>query len=166
MGRRAAIKARQRNRRILTIAVVVGIVAMVVVLTLIAEADSKVQGDQYSSSIGQPVSPSMLQELYGVSDSTLSAIGIPSSVTPPTPTKSVSPLLTFDGKPEVLYIGGDFCPFCALEPHRSALPLRELQRARVHAVLADGRQPQHPDLHVLERLVRQQIRHARRGRGD
>jgi hypothetical protein len=115
MGRRAAIRAKQRNRRVLTVAVVVGIIAMVVAVTLIVEADSKVPGDQYSSSIGQPVSPSILQELYGVSGSTLSAIGIPSSVTPPTPTTSASPLLTLDGKAEVLYIGGDFCPFCALE---------------------------------------------------
>jgi thiol-disulfide isomerase/thioredoxin len=115
MGRRSAIRAKQRNRRVLTVAVVVGIVAMVVAVTLIAEEGSKVRGDQYSSSNGQPISPSILQELYGVSDSTLSAIGIPSSVTPPTPATSASPLLTLDGKPEVLYIGGDFCPFCALE---------------------------------------------------
>jgi thiol-disulfide isomerase/thioredoxin len=115
MGRRAAIQAKKRNRRVLTVAFAVGIVAMVVAVTLIAEAGLKVPGDRYSSSNDQPVSPSMLQELYGVGDSTLSAIGIPSSVTPPTPTKSASQLLTLDGKPEVLYIGGDFCPYCALE---------------------------------------------------
>jgi len=115
MGRRAATRTKQRNRRVLTAAVVFGVIAMVVALTLIAEADSNVPGDQYSSSIGEPISPSTLRELYGVSDSTLSAIGIPSSVTPPTPTSTASPLLTLDGKPEVLYIGGDFCPFCALE---------------------------------------------------
>ncbi len=88
---------------------------MVVALTLISEADSKVPGDQYSSSIGQPVSPSVLQ------DSTASATR-PSRRSAslhlyrrPQVTTTASPLLTLDGKPEVLYIAGDFCPFCALE---------------------------------------------------
>lgn len=115
MGRRASVRAKQRRRRVLTVSIVVVIIGIIVALTLVVEAESKVPGDQYSTLIGQPVAPAVLQALYDVSGSTLLAVGVPSSVTPPTPTASATPLLTLNGKPEVLYVGGDFCPFCALE---------------------------------------------------
>ena len=51
--------------------------------------------------------------LTGVSDSTLSAVGKPVGVSSPARI-SGSPLAS-GGKPEVLYIGGDYCPYCAVE---------------------------------------------------
>lgn len=110
MGRRAKVNAKKRNRRIVTASIVLTIIAVVVVLVLVIEAS---QNDPYSKYIGQPVSTSVMQQLTGVSDSTLKTIGLPSSVTPPT-SISGSPL-TSGGKPEVLYIGGEFCPYCAVE---------------------------------------------------
>jgi Domain of unknown function (DUF929) len=113
LGRREAIKVRRRNRRIVTISLVVSIIAIFLVLALIVEASSQVPGDRYSTSIGEPVSPMVMQEITGVNDSTLSSIGLPSSVAPPAVVNG-SPLL-LGGKPEVLYIGGEFCPYCAVE---------------------------------------------------
>jgi hypothetical protein len=113
LGRRAAIRAKQRNRRIATISVVTMTIAAVLALVLIIEASSNVPGDQYSASIDQPVSPAVMQQITGVDDSTLSAIGLPRSVTPPATVTGNT--LTLDGKPEILYIGGEYCPFCALE---------------------------------------------------
>jgi len=113
LGRRAAIRAKQRNRRIATISVVTMTIAAVLALVLIIEASSNVPGDQYSASIDQSVSPAVMQQITGVDDSTLSAIGLPRSVTPPATVTGST--LTLDGKPEILYIGGEYCPFCALE---------------------------------------------------
>ncbi len=110
MGRRATQRAKQRNRRIVTVSIVVAIIAVVVVLTLVVEASQNDPGAKY---IGLPVSTSVLQAMTGVNDSTLSTIGVPSGVTPPAAV--TGPALTVGGKPEVLYVGGDFCPYCAVE---------------------------------------------------
>src|SRR5207253_2294553 len=46
-------------------------------------------------------------------DSTLSAVGSGQGVT--APTSITGPPLLNGGKPEVFYVGGEFCPFCAVE---------------------------------------------------
>ncbi len=62
------------------------------------------------------ISSSLYQNMTGVSYSTLSAIGSsqPSVNNPP---KSIgnSVTLTSNGKPEILYIGAEYCPYCAAE---------------------------------------------------
>ena len=63
--------------------------------------------------LGQPISSALLQNLSGVSFNTLSSIGVPPSIT--SPTQISGPSLNQSGKPEVLYIGADFCPYCAAE---------------------------------------------------
>jgi hypothetical protein len=64
--------------------------------------------------IGTPISTTMYDQLTGVNDSTLQAVGAGSQ-----PTAYLQPesgtLLTSGNKPEVLYMGGDFCPYCAAE---------------------------------------------------
>lgn len=115
MGRRAKVNAKKRNRRIVTISIVVAIIAVIVVLALIVEASLGVPGGQYSTSIGQAVAPTVLQQITNVSDATLKSVGSqPSSVVTP-PTTITGPTLTNNSKPEVFYMGGEFCPFCAIE---------------------------------------------------
>jgi hypothetical protein len=67
--------------------------------------------------IGTPISPTspLYQDLTTVSYSTLLSIG-PSQtgVTPPT-SISNAVTLTSGGKSEILYIGAEFCPYCAAE---------------------------------------------------
>jgi hypothetical protein len=63
------------------------------------------------------VSPTVLNYLSGVSASTLAQVGSgPSGIAAPTATATAgaSPL-TLNGKPEVLYMGAEFCPYCAAE---------------------------------------------------
>jgi hypothetical protein len=67
----------------------------------------------YGSFVGKPVSAAVLDDITGVSNSTLASVGIPSDVLRPAQI-SGSPL-TLNGKPEILYIGGDYCPYCAVE---------------------------------------------------
>jgi hypothetical protein len=53
--------------------------------------------------------------LQAVPDSTLSAVGSQADVTPPTRLPSGTAALTQGGKPEVLYIGAEYCPYCAAQ---------------------------------------------------
>ena len=109
MGRRATLNAKKRNRRIITISIVVVIIAAVVVLALIINSTS----DPNAKYIGLPVDRSVLQQITGVSDGTLNSVAVPSGVTPPNPITGTA--LVSGGKPEVIYIGGDYCPYCAVE---------------------------------------------------
>jgi hypothetical protein len=64
--------------------------------------------------LGSQISYSLYQNLTDVSFSTLAAIGNGGSgVAPPTAISSTP--LTDGTKPEVLYIGAEFCPYCAAE---------------------------------------------------
>ncbi|MGA2666264.1 MAG: DUF929 family protein [Nitrososphaerales archaeon] len=110
MGRRASINAKKRNRRIVTISIVVVIIAAVVILAFIVQSANNCPNCSY---IGKPVSDSVVSALKGVSDQTLNTIGVPSGVIPPN--KITGQTLTSGGKPEVFYLGGDYCPYCAVE---------------------------------------------------
>ena len=48
-----------------------------------------------------------------MSDGTLNTLAVPSGVTAPNAITGTA--LTSGGKPEVVYVGGDYCPFCAVE---------------------------------------------------
>lgn len=69
--------------------------------------------------IGQPASSAVLTDLAGVSPATLNAVGPgPSSLVALKSTVAngvLPPVLTQNGKPAVLYIGSEFCPYCAAE---------------------------------------------------
>jgi Domain of unknown function (DUF929) len=113
LGRRDAIRSRKRNRRIIAVSVMVALAAMVLTVVFVIQEDGEVPGDEYSYMIGQPASPQTMSQVTGVTDSTLSSIGVPSSVRAPESVDGQS--LASGGKPEVLYIGGEFCPYCAVE---------------------------------------------------
>ncbi len=106
---RARIKRRQRMRR-LTIIVVVGVIAVSLVVAFYFLLNNT---SPYSGDVGKPVSATIMGQLNGVSDATLSAIGQPSGVS--APAKISGNALTLGGKPLVIYIGGDYCPYCAFE---------------------------------------------------
>ena len=45
----------------------------------------------------------------------LDAVGAGSGITPPAAIAAGAPPVTSDGKPQILYIGAEYCPFCAAE---------------------------------------------------
>jgi uncharacterized protein DUF929 len=63
-----------------------------------------------------PASPAVLAKLTGVPTSVASAVGLPptSTVVPPS-VKTGQTKLTIAGKPGVVFIGAEFCPYCAAE---------------------------------------------------
>ena len=56
----------------------------------------------------------MVTDTTSVPASTLDTVGAGSGVTAPPEIKGGTPL-TSGGKPEVLYMGAEYCPFCAAE---------------------------------------------------
>jgi hypothetical protein len=112
MGRRAKVNSKKRNRRIVWLSVVV--IALVAVAAVVYIA---IQANNVSSSLDQyindAVPASVLSDLTGVNSSTLANVGAPSGVDAPQAISGTP--LTLNGKPEVIYIGGEYCPFCAFE---------------------------------------------------
>jgi hypothetical protein len=96
-----------------TIAVVVVIVVVFVVV--------KVSGGSNKASTTQlipnPVaaSPSLVAEVTGVTPAVINAVGIGTGVSAPQPLAGQPALTSTGGKPEMLFIGAEFCPFCAAE---------------------------------------------------
>lgn len=107
MAIKANLRARRRRRRIMWVSALAVLVALIVVAYLFAASSN----NPYTSYIGQPVSSSLAQGLSGFSSSTLAAVGGGTGRAPPAITGTP---LTDNGKPEILYVGGDYCPYCAV----------------------------------------------------
>ncbi len=66
--------------------------------------------------LNSPISTVLNENLTGVSFQTLSTIGPSQSLVTTSPSQiSTTTTLTSNGKAEVLYIGAEFCPYCAAE---------------------------------------------------
>jgi hypothetical protein len=105
--------ARQQQRRRLLLAGGSALVVLAIVGTFIgvklAGGNSAVPGPSPKYTTSDKVTTA----ISTVPPSTLNAVGA-GSATPLILTKG-QPLLTSGGKPEVLYVGGDVCPFCAAQ---------------------------------------------------
>src|SRR5690348_6295372 len=112
--REAARKAERRNRMIITggsTLVVLVIVAAFIVIKLTQGSTPQAN----SSTTGTLLPASVSSQVTGVPAATLDKVGkgaIPSyTSTPLSPASGAA--LTSGGKPEMLYIGAEFCPYCA-----------------------------------------------------
>ena len=92
------------------------VVVIVVVLVLVKVVGGGSNGGN-SASTGPAVVPaqaSVLAAVNAVTPSEAATVGLPSSVGTPQVAKN-QPALESGGKPEALFIGGLFCPYCAAE---------------------------------------------------
>jgi thiol-disulfide isomerase/thioredoxin len=113
-ARIAAAQAQQRQtekrRRFLAIgglAAALVIVLAIVIVAVATSSGSKRQSGQTSGAL-----PADVQSKLSVPASTLASVGVGTAT--PSAMKSVTgPALTSGGKPEMLYIGAEWCPYCA-----------------------------------------------------
>jgi len=56
-----------------------------------------------------------IAKVQNVPASVLATVGVPSDIIPPVHLASSTPAVTVDGKPAIVYIGAEYCPFCAAE---------------------------------------------------
>jgi hypothetical protein len=107
-SQRAAQRRKQARRRLLMGIGSVGAVVAVVVALVLVKLNSP-------SAVAQPAQTDakVAAEATSVPDSVFDAVGTGGATAP----RAVSglPELTSGGKPEILYMGGKFCPFCAAE---------------------------------------------------
>ena len=103
-----AERRRQRTRRagLAGVGLVLAFVALVVVGSLFRPKPSS----QPSTSAG-----SAGTAVQQVPAATLNAVGAGSGVTPPMALAANTPPLTQGGKPQILYVGAEYCPYCAAE---------------------------------------------------
>jgi uncharacterized protein DUF929 len=102
------VKRARRQRTLATTAVVV--VVMVAVILGVIFLYHPQSPDPL---IGTPIPASLYNQIAGVSNTTLATVGPGQGATGLTSEKGSS--LTAGGKPEMLYIGAEYCPFCAAE---------------------------------------------------
>ncbi len=91
---------------VVSVAVIVGIVGVMVVVALVRNPGSS----QGSGSAGR--SATLAQQ---VPVTAIDAVGAGRGIAQPKPLPAAAPSLEQDGKPEVLYIGAEYCPYCAAE---------------------------------------------------
>jgi Domain of unknown function (DUF929) len=141
---RAARRGRNRTYGILVIALVVVIVAVLVIVKVAGGGGSGSAVDVASPPAGTPIPASTLAKLASVPISTLNAAPTDGILT--SPQSSSGSALTAGGKPELLFIGAEFCPHCAAERWPLYMALSKFgtfspEPGRIHSANEDGDVP-------------------------
>jgi hypothetical protein len=143
-AQRAAERRAERRRRILIASgSVLVVVAVVLALVLV-----KITSSNSPSGTSAPNGPTgaalaaVTAKVTSVPASTLAAVGSGGGAVT-NPPKSISgPPLTSGGKPEMLYIGAEYCPYCAAERWAMIVALSRFGTfsglAAMHSAAADG----------------------------
>ena len=115
-AQRAAQQAQVRKRRLwLAGGSIVAVIAVVVAFVLASTnggSSGSTSGNTAPAPTGSAVT-SVLGQLTSVPAATLDQVG--AGTTTANPTTITGAALTSGGKPEVLYIGAEYCPYCAAE---------------------------------------------------
>lgn len=110
-------RSSDQRRRVLLAGGAIALVLVVVIALVVAKAAGLGSGDDETGTSGGAsdalASPAVVRAVTSVPASVLDRIGIGGAQT--APTKIDAPRLVADGKPKVLYVGAEFCPYCAAE---------------------------------------------------
>ena len=101
---------RARRRRALLSTLVVAIIAIGIVAGVILLS----KPPSGSNLIGQPITSVTNSQLTGVTNTTLAQVGAGQGITPLVSING-APLKSSNGKNEFLYVGAEWCPYCAAE---------------------------------------------------
>lgn len=116
-AREKAATARAEQQRLAQRRRAMTVLSSVVVIALVAALAAYIginhHGKQSASGDRVIASDSVVSQVAGVTPATLQTIGAGSDTL--APKKISDPPLTSNGKPEMLFIGAEFCPFCGAE---------------------------------------------------
>jgi hypothetical protein len=114
-ARIAAQRAQRRNRMLIAGGAIVAVVA--IVIAFVALSGSSSSNNASGTAAGPPPAGSALASVIAttttVPAATLDQVGAGQVSAPPTTISG--PPLTSGGKPEMLYIGAEYCPYCAAQ---------------------------------------------------
>jgi Domain of unknown function (DUF929) len=115
-AQRAADRRREVRNRILIASGAVVVVIAIVVVFVVVKATGGNSSKPASSANGPTGSAlaAVVHDTTTVPASTLESVGAGSVTTPPAAVVNGTPL-TSGGKPEMLYVGAEYCPYCAFE---------------------------------------------------
>jgi Domain of unknown function (DUF929) len=119
MQRAAERRSQVRTRVSLVIGSAVAVVAIVVAFVIIAQLN------RHKNTTAIPAGAAASSVISGVTNvpaPTLAAVGKGTIATRPAPLPG-QPALTSAGKPEIVYIGAEYCPYCAAERWAMAVAL-------------------------------------------
>jgi hypothetical protein len=108
----AARRAEQRRRIYIASGTIIVVLAIVVAFVVVKLTSSSGSDTSSNGPTGSALT-SLVNTVTNVPVSTLDAVGSGSGVTPPQSIKGAA--LTENGKPEMLYMGAEYCPYCAAE---------------------------------------------------
>src|SRR5579883_612664 len=102
----------ERYRVLIVGGVIAAAIVAAIVIVVLKFGPTK-SGKESAAGV-QPADPAVVAALTGIPQSVFDAVGAGSATGGPK-AAAQAPALTQDGKPEVLYMGAEYCPFCAAE---------------------------------------------------
>ena len=149
-AKEAAARQQRRARNRTYGLVVIGLVVVIVVVLVVVKAAGSGGGSGSDGSgtasppRGTPIPAATLTKLASVPLATLNAA--PTSGVINTPQSTDGAALTSNGKPELLYIGAEYCPHCAAERWALYTALSKFGTfspapGRIHSAVTDGDVP-------------------------
>jgi thiol-disulfide isomerase/thioredoxin len=125
------------NRILITGGSILVVVVVVVVFIVVKAGQKPPASTSATSPTGTALPASVMRDVSTVPASTLNTVGagsVPSTVSTPVTNISGAPL-TAQGRPEMLYIGAEFCPYCAAMRWSMAIALSKFGTlSNVHGI--------------------------------
>jgi hypothetical protein len=138
----AARKARTRRSRTLGVWAVILVIAAVTCLVVVSSLGSvSTPTGSSSPASGTPIPATLIDKLQSIPLKTL--VSAPTAGVVVSPDGIGDPRLTSNGKPDLLYIGAEFCPVCATERWAMYVALSKFgtfspQPGEIHSAVRDG----------------------------
>ncbi len=166
--REAARKAERRNRMLITGGSTLVVLVIVLAFIVIKLTQGSTASSGNTSTVGTLLPASVASQVTRVPPATLNTVGkgaVPSTTSTPFGPGSGT-ALTSGGKPEMLYIGAEFCPYCAAMRWSMAVALSRFGTlTALHGIHSSphGHRPEHRDADVLQVRLHQQLPEIRGG---
>ena len=125
-----------------TVGVFALVIAIIVVLAL-QQAQAAAVG------VGSPVPASVMQEITHVSPSVFSNIGAGPNKNQMIPLPLNTPTVTANGHPEIIYVGAEYCPYCAAQRWSLAIALSRFGTFSNLHLMKSSHTDSYPDTNTL-----------------
>lgn len=144
----AARRAEQRRRIYLAGGAIIAVVAVVVAFVLVKSNGSPSASSASNGPTGAALT-SVVNQVTSVPASVLDTVGAGSGEVTGKPTTISGSPLTSNGKPEMFYLGAEYCPYCAAERWAMVVALSRFGTfsglATVHSASKNGAGDAEPD---------------------
>jgi hypothetical protein len=114
-AQRAAARRAEQRKRILIASGSILVVIVIVVVFIVVKANSKPSTASSTAAPTGSALTSVVDKITSVPASTLNSVGTGGGAVSSPPIKISGNALTANGKPEMLFMGAEYCPYCAAE---------------------------------------------------